>query len=54
MTLGRLLLVLAAVWVACVVLGSALHVVRFLVGVALVATLVALAAAMFTRLGRRR
>ncbi|MBS0561061.1 MAG: hypothetical protein JSR21_13505 [Proteobacteria bacterium] len=54
MTLGRLLLVLAAVWVACIVLGSALHVVRFLVGVALMATLIAFVAAWVTRLGRRR
>ncbi len=54
MTLGRLLLLLAAIWLACIVLGSALHVVRFLVTVALVATLIAFAAAWITRLGRRR
>jgi hypothetical protein len=54
MTLGRVLLLLAAIWVACVVLGAALHVVRALVTVALGATLVGLGAALVTRLGRRR
>ncbi len=38
MTATRLLLILAAIWVACIVLGGVLHIVRSLVYVALVAT----------------
>ncbi len=38
MNATKLLLILAAIWVACIVLGGVLHIVRFLVYVALVAT----------------
>jgi hypothetical protein len=49
MTATRLLLILAAVWVACIVLGGLLHIIRFLVYVALVATAVVVLVGAFRR-----
>jgi hypothetical protein len=47
--LTNLLLLLAAIWVACIVLGAILHVIRVVVWIGLVATLVVVLTGMLTR-----
>ncbi len=53
MSLQRLLVILALVWIACLVVGGVLHVIRWLVYVAIVVTLALLVLRLATR-GRSR